>query len=143
MTLPLRIECEVHLQNKGRQELRLGRAPDPLPFPGRVPRIARLLALALRFDQLLQDGVINDYRHLADLGHVSRARVTGIMSLLYLAPDIQEQILFLPPTKRGRDPVHLRRLQPLTQVLDWQEQRRLWRQLYSARAVETPVSSTS
>ena len=138
MTLPLRIECEVHLQHNGRKELRPGRAPDPMPFSGRVPRIARLLALALRFDQLLRDGVISDYRQLAELGQVSRARVTAIMNLLYLAPDIQEQILFLPRTERGRDPIHLRQLQPLTCLLDWCQQRRLWRQLVRPEQLGRP-----
>src|SRR3712207_3152134 len=33
---------------------------------------------------------------VARLGHVTRARVTQIMNLLNLAPDIQEAILFLP-----------------------------------------------
>ena len=45
------------------------------------------------------------------------------------APDIQEQILFLPRTERGRDPIHLAQLQPLTRTLDWRQQRQLWRQL--------------
>jgi len=39
------------------------------------------------------------------LGHVSRPRVTQIMDLLHLAPDIQEAILFLPRVTSGRDPV--------------------------------------
>jgi hypothetical protein len=49
--------------------------------------------------------------------------------LLQLAPDIQEQILFLPRTVRGRDRLQLRQLQPVAAVLDWQKQRRLWREL--------------
>ena len=48
-----------------------------------------MLALAHRFDRLLQDGVVADQADLARLGHVSRARVTQIMNLLQLAPDIQ------------------------------------------------------
>ena len=65
--------------------------------PGRsIPRIARLMALAIRFEGLLRDQTIRDYAELARLGRVSRARMTQIMKLLDLAPDIQEQILFLP-----------------------------------------------
>jgi hypothetical protein len=59
------------------------------------------------------------------LGHVSRARITQIMNLLLLAPNIQEQILFLPSTGRS-DPVRLAQLQPITQIPDWDQQRRLW-----------------
>ena len=62
---------------------------------GRVPRIARLMALALRFEQLLCEGEIRNYAELARLGHVSRARVSQIMRLLSLAPTIQEALFVL------------------------------------------------
>ena len=69
---------------------------------GRIPRVARLMALAIRFDQLIRDGVVADQAELARVGHVSRARLTQIMNLLNLAPDIQEDLLFLAVTERGR-----------------------------------------
>jgi hypothetical protein len=84
------------------------------------------LALALRLDRLVRAGQVTDYATLADLGHVSRARVSQIFSLLLLAPDIQEAVLFWPCTERGRDPIHLRQLQTLAAISDWQEQRRSW-----------------
>lgn len=68
------------------------------PCPA-IPRIARLMALAIRFDGMLRDETIQDYAELARLGKVTRARITQIMKLRHLAPDIQEQILFLPPIK--------------------------------------------
>lgn len=92
---------------------------------GRVPRVSRLMALAIRFDQLLRDGVVADQAELARLGHVTRARLTQIMNLLCLAPDIQEAVLLLPSTSRGRDSVTERELRPIASVLDWREQRRL------------------
>jgi hypothetical protein len=64
--------------------------------PGRPPRIACLLALAHRFDQLVRSGSVKDYAELARLGHVTRARVSQIMNLLNLAPEIQEYLLWLP-----------------------------------------------
>lgn len=64
--------------------------------------------------------------YLAALGHVSCARVSQIMNLLLLAPDIQEEILHLPRTLHGRDPIHLRELQPIAAALDWRKQRRMW-----------------
>ena len=57
-----------------------------------IPRIARLMALAIRFEGQLRNQTIRDYAELARLGRVSRARMTQIMRLLNLAPDIQEQI---------------------------------------------------
>jgi hypothetical protein len=56
-----------------------------------------MLALALRCQQLVQTGVIANYAALAELGHVSRARVTQILNLLLLAPDIR-----LPTTAPGQ-----------------------------------------
>jgi hypothetical protein len=100
--------------------------------PGRLPRVSRLLALALRLDRLVRSGEIADYATLARLGHVSRARLSQILSLLLLAPDIQETLLFLPPTERGRDPIHLGQLQPLTALPDWRHQRTLWQDLASS-----------
>ena len=58
---------------------------------GRVPRVARLLALAIRFEELVTGGVVKNYAELARLGYVSRARVTQIMNLLQLAPDLPTQ----------------------------------------------------
>ena len=56
----------------------------------RVPRLARLMALAIRFEGLLRSGAITDQAHLARLGKVSRARISQILNLLHLAPDNPE-----------------------------------------------------
>jgi hypothetical protein len=88
-----------------------------------IPRIARLLALAIRFDRLLRAGEFRDYAELARLGRVTRARITQIMRLLDLAPDIQEQILFLPKLKGLNE----RNLRPIVRRIDWNEQRRMFR----------------
>jgi hypothetical protein len=124
------VRSQVHFANehKGRKSLKEGPAPAKLP-PGRVPRVARLLALAHRFDGLIREGVVKDYAELARLGHVSRARISQIMNLLLLAPDVQEALLFLPSTQRGRDPIRINHLQPIALTPDWSEQRRRWRGL--------------
>jgi hypothetical protein len=137
MTETLTVECDVHFYRRGRgsrKELRPGGEPPRPATPGRVPRIARLMALAIRFDGLLRAGEIAHYTELARLGHVTRARVSQIMNLVYLAPDIQEAILFLPRTVRGRDPIHLRQLQPIAAALDWRKQRRMWQELIGQTA---------
>jgi hypothetical protein len=87
------------------------------------------MALALRSEALVRSGQIGSYSALAALGHVTRARISQIVSLINLAPDIQEALLFLPPTLRGRDPIILAEVQPIAAALDWRRQRRLWRQL--------------
>ena len=130
MTASLTIECAVRFEprRRGRKELEVGPAPAET-MPGRVPRVARLLALAHRLEGLLRGGVVQDYAALGRLGHVSRARVSQNMSLLYLAPDLQEQLLFLPPTIRGRDRLQLRHLLPVAATADWKRQRRQWQAL--------------
>jgi hypothetical protein len=87
------------------------------------------MALALRLEELVRTGQVASYSALASLGHVTRARICQIMNLLHLAPDIQEALLFLPPTPRGRDALILADLQPIAATFDWRKQRRLWRKL--------------
>ena len=106
-----------------------GRRPEPPKTAGRVPRLSRLLALALRLDEQVRSGAIRNYTELAHLGHVSRARISQILNLLLLAPDIQEEILFLPNVERGREPLRLRQVLPITAVACWRQQRRLWQEL--------------
>ena len=108
---------------------RQGRACEREQQPGRIPRLARLLALAIRFEKLVRDGTVRDYAELARLGHVSRARITQIANLTVLAPDIQEEILFLPLTKTGHDPITIAQVQPIALTHSWTGQRRLWRRL--------------
>ena len=87
------------------------------------------MALAIRFDQLIRDGVVSDQAELARIGHVSRARLTQIANLLCLAPDVEEALLFLPATERGRDPITERQLRAIAAEVDWGKQRRMWRRL--------------
>jgi hypothetical protein len=55
---------------------------------------------------------------------VTRARLTQIMDLLLLAPDLQEQILELPRVTRGRDPVTEREIRAVAKLPCWRDQRR-------------------
>jgi hypothetical protein len=132
MSNTITIACQVHFRGRGRGNRRcLEAGPQPKPVtrePGRVPRVARLLALALRIDEQVRKGELTSYAEVAVVGHVTRARVSQIMNLLNLAPDLQETILFLPRTERGRDPIILRELQPIASILDWRKQRVLWQQ---------------
>ena len=132
MNRPMTITTPVNFRTvaKGRLHIVAGPAPSTESrSPGRVPRVARLLALALHFEQQVRSGEIANYRELADLGHVTRARISQILNLVCLAPDIQEAILFLPRTEQGRDPIHLAQLQSIATTYDWTKQRRLWQTL--------------
>lgn len=101
-------------------------APAPAPTPGRVPRVAKLMALAIKFDGLLRDGVVSSQSELAMLARVTQPRMTQIMNLLHLAPDIQEELLFLEPADRGREVFHERQLRVLSALDTWRQQRAAW-----------------
>lgn len=125
------IDFKVHFTT-GRSGSRVMHSGDravsaELP-PGRVPRISRLMALAIRFDELVRSGEVADFADIAELGQVTRARVSQIVNLLNLAPDIQEEILFLPRVAGDRDAVSEREVRALAGEADWARQRSLWRQ---------------
>jgi hypothetical protein len=120
------IERKVHFRHgrRSRKELRDGEAKAVAT--GRVPRVSRMMALAIRFEGLIRDGIVKDQAELARLGHVSRARLTQIMDLLCLAPDVQEAVLFLPTVDRGGQAIVEKQLRPIAAMPSWSKQRRMW-----------------
>lgn len=123
------MEFKVHFRSgcRGRKHIRAGETPQPKPVSaGKVPRVSRLMALAIRFDQLIESGKVRDYAEIARLGHVSRARISQITSMLTLAPDIQEALLNLPAVTKGRDPVSERHIRHVAAAVDWRKQRWLY-----------------
>jgi hypothetical protein len=130
--MSLSVELDLHVERFRRGQKVLQPGPAPAAAPPRLPRVTKLLALAHRFDALIQAGQFRDYAQIAAVGHVTRARLSQIMALLNLAPDIQEEILFWPRVERGRDPIILADLRPIACELSWARQRRLWRSLRDA-----------
>jgi hypothetical protein len=73
-TSSLTVQCKVHFQQMrhGRRQMAVGPAPAPMSVPlGRVPRLSRLMALAIRFEGLLHAGEVADYAELARLAEFS------------------------------------------------------------------------
>lgn len=89
------------------------------------------MALVMRFDGLVRCHDVRDYADLARLGYVTRARITRIMDLLNLAPDIQEAILFLPRTVKRSDPIREKDIRP---IAHWTRQRNKWGDLTVGKA---------
>jgi len=129
----LTVTRDFHItrHERGQKQLHDGESPDQPR--GKIPRIARLMALAIHCDELIQNGDLADQSELARFGQVTTARTTQILSLLALAPDIQEAILFLPRTTSGRDALKETDVRPIAAVLDWRKQRRLWATLCDER----------
>ena len=124
----LTVTKKIHfsMAKRGKRQIKPGPAPISDTPNGRVPRISRLMALAIKFDQMIAEGLVRDQAEIAELGHVTRARVTQIMNLLRLAPDIQEEILFLPRVTEGRDSITERHVRPIVAEPDWMTQRAKW-----------------
>ncbi len=115
---------------------------QPEETPGRIPRVARLMALAIRLERLIAEGRVLNYAALARLAHVSRARITQITNLTLLTPDIQDAILFLPPVQHRPDTITERDLRPIAGEPDWTRQRMLWAALLSQSERDVPVMTS-
>ncbi len=75
---------------------------------------------------MIDSGQVVTFQQLAEIGEISQPRMTQIMSLLNLAPDIQEELLYLPEVIQGKATIHEKLLRPLTREMDWRVQRRMW-----------------
>ena len=128
---PLQVEVAIHLRPR-----HPNRSPGPQvglaaesPGPPGIPRVTRLMALAIKFQDMVDRGEVRDYADLARLGYVTRARLTQIMNLLLLAPDIQEQLIFTETGLKGYTEHALR--QTATVVI-WEQQRLVIRARHTA-----------
>ena len=125
------LTVEWTLVGRGRKQ---SKAPDsaaggrPL---GKLPRVTRLMALAIKFQDIVDRGEVRDYADLARLGFVTRARITQLMNLLNLAPDIQEQILFFSWEASECCGICEQTIRRMSSLLLWSDQRARWAALTS------------
>ena len=119
----MKIEYTVPLRRLVRPRPFTSKLPADEP-QGRPHRIARVLALAHRLDELVRSGAVRDYGELARLGHVSPARICQFLTLLHLAPTIQEYLLFL--TTGERMPIPEPSLREIAREPRWDRQRDLF-----------------
>ena len=137
------IQVETTLPTRPRRhESGKGGQPDSASDAGRrsrIPRITRLMALAIKFQDMVDRGEVRDYADLARLGYVTRARITQIMNLLNLAPDIQQSLLEDSAKLRSTE----RDARDITRLVCWDEQRVLFSGAnpVEARATVAPLAS--
>lgn len=101
-------------------------APTAQSAPPRIPRISRLVALAIKFQGMIDRGEVRDYAEIARLGYVTRARLTQIMNLSLLAPNIQERLLDGTTSEAITSERHLRLVM---RSVNWADQRSLFGKL--------------
>jgi hypothetical protein len=110
----------------------------PVLLEGRTPRISKLMALALHFDRLVSSRQLTDWTEIARLTMVTQPRITQVMNLMHLSPDIQEELLFLPKVLKGDDPIHEKMLRPVCAEISFARQRSLWAELKVSRRGKEP-----
>ena len=96
---------------------------------GRLPRITQVLALAIHFDDMIRTGKAADYSDVARLACLCRERISQIMRLNQLAPDLQVEVLYLPPRPTGKHPISETMLRRVASCLSWTDQRLEWRRI--------------
>ncbi|GIW81346.1 MAG: hypothetical protein KatS3mg105_3153 [Gemmatales bacterium] len=116
---------------RGRRRIEDKPSASQMVPAGRVPRVSRVMALAIEFDRLLREGIVSSTIELARLAQVTQPRITQVLNLLHLAPDIQEELLFLPLVTEGRDPINEKQLRRLCAEVSWRKQRKMWAQFKS------------
>lgn len=89
---------------------------QPVTAPRRGDRGARMLALAHRIERAIEAGEITDYAAVATLLGITRARVSQIVALTTLAPDLQAALL-------TGTVFHERDIRVALRSTDWQQQR--------------------
>jgi hypothetical protein len=126
MSTALTITRNFHTirRHDGRQNLRRGLAPETPP--GKTPRISRLMALASTATSCSAPARSPNQSKLARYAQITPARMTQILTLLNLAPDIQEEILFLSRTTAGRGDIQEKAVRRIAMELDWGKQREMW-----------------
>lgn len=93
----------------------------------REPRLRQSLLLAYQIEQIIEDKLARDFTEVADWLSMTKARLSQIMSLLNLAPTIQEEILLTDSPKIYQSTVDT--IQYIALEIDWQKQSILWNAL--------------
>ena len=95
---------------------------------GPLPRVTQVMALALSFQDMIASGAARNYQELAKRTGVTAERLSQVMKLIWLAPAIQQEILYLPGCY-GRHPLTEHSVRRITAHGSWPEQLKLWIEL--------------
>ncbi len=112
---------KIHRQRGVRGQVHFVESAPSVP-PLRVVRAARMLAVAHALAGMLDQ---TSRTELARALGMSQARLSQLLDLALLAPDIQEELLFIEVAP-GTDPLPERALRHVVRPLSWPEQRRRW-----------------
>jgi len=134
--IPDRAEVQFSLHNVPR------RRPGSESDAGRFPRVTQVLALALSFQDLIATGKARSYKDLANRAGVTAERLSHVMKLIWLAPAIQQEILYLRGCG-GRYPLTECAVRSIATKWSWPEQLKLWSGLKKELHLEMALESNS
>lgn len=120
----VRLTCAMKLSSLNRPN---SQASITRRTAARLPTVVRLLVLAHQIDEVLAAGRVESYAEVAMQLGISRARLSQIMKLLTLAPDIQERILTADASILSF--LTERTLRPVLRHADWSHQRKHFTEL--------------
>ncbi len=122
------ITLDVHLQpgQCGHRRLQAGKRPNHAK-PTKLPRVSRLMALSIKYWDLLETGVVEDQESLANLAGVDRSQISKLLRLRLLSPRIQEQLLEFP--EQEKNPIAWYQLNRIAKIHNWTEQELAYQQL--------------
>lgn len=123
-------EGKLHLVRRGRRKVASCAPAASGPSRSRPLRVARLLALGHQIQRLVDAG--ETPAEVASRLGFSRARISQLMDLALLAPDIQARILGME-NAGGRDAVTERELRAVLRHRAWREQQSAFRALVVGR----------
>jgi ParB-like chromosome segregation protein Spo0J len=102
---------------------------EPPPGPVHRPaRVAVMLALAHKIQDAIDRGTVRDRAEVARRLGFTRARITHLLDLILLAPDLQERVLEFEAID-GVQPTSERALRVVAHAGSWEEQRGRWREI--------------
>jgi hypothetical protein len=128
MTTEKIITGTLHRVQRGHGRGFVATPPPVVARAVRPARVAVMLALAHKIAAAIAVGRLQDQADAARRLELTRARVTQLLALLALAPDVQEQVLFLESVD-GIEPLTERALRRAVRSWSWEAQRAIYRSL--------------
>ncbi len=124
----MRFEFPVDLKRVNLRKLkRAANANTPQLLPG----VVRSLVLGHQLQRCLKERQARSFKQVSQWLHISHARVSQLLSLTLLAPEIQEEILLSKETDHLR--LTEQRIRQITLEPSWKAQRMLWQALLKGR----------
>jgi hypothetical protein len=118
----------LHRVQDGHGRAFVAEAPPAVTPVCRPARVALMLALAHKIEAAIAAGQLHDQADAARRLDLTPARITQLLALLALAPDLQERVLFLESVD-GLEPLTERALRRATRTRSWEAQREICRSL--------------